>query len=141
MPTCRFKLGDSRCSVDLEALRVSGSVTGITAPDVRTGARRRFFTDSSRTEADNYFQLGRLTWTTGENAGLSVDVKLYAAGTFTLEQPMQYDIEIGDQYTVVPGCDRIFETCVNKFANGVNFGGFPHLRGSDDLSKTPGFKQ
>ena len=141
MPTCRFKLGDVRCGFDLEAARVSGSVTGVTTPDVRTGAKRRIFTDTSRTEVDNYFQLGRLTWTSGENAGVSVDVKSFASDTFILERPMQYEIQIGDAYTVVPGCDRRFETCRDKFANAINFGGYPHLRGTDDLQETPGFKQ
>lgn len=141
MPTCRFRLGDSRCTVDLEAARVSGSVTALATPDLRVGAAKRIFADASRTEADGYFQLGRLTWTSGANIGISVDVKLYAADTFTLERPMQYDIELGDAYTVVPGCDRIFTTCDTKFANAVNFGGFPHLRGTDDLQQTPGFKQ
>lgn len=141
MPTCRFKLGDSRCGFNLEGARVSGSVTAVTAPDIRTGARRRIFTDTSRAEANSYFLLGRVTWVTGENAGTSYDVKEFISDQFTLEQPTQYDIQIGDQYTVVPGCDRIFETCDTKFANSVNFGGYPHLRGTDDLQKTPGVKQ
>lgn len=137
MPTCRFKLGDSRCGVDLEALRVSGAVTTVPATNVHTGARRRIFADSSRAEADNYFQLGRVTWVTGDNAGISADVKVFTDTQFILETPMQYEIQVGDTYTVVPGCDRIFETCGTKFNNAINFGGFPHLRGTDDLQKTP----
>lgn len=29
------------------------------------------------------------------------------------------------------GCDKSFATCKAKFANGVNFRGFPHLLGND----------
>lgn len=29
------------------------------------------------------------------------------------------------------GCDKRFTTCRNKFGNGVNFRGFPHLPGND----------
>lgn len=141
MPTCRFKLGDSRCTVDLEARRVSGTVTAVESPDVRTGGPRRIFTDSARAETDRYFQLGRVTWTNGRNVGISVDVKIFSAGRFVLEQPLEYEIAVGDTYTAVPGCDRAFGTCGTKFFNAVNFGGFPHLRGSDDLQQTPGFKQ
>lgn len=140
-PTCLYKLGDSRCSFNLPALQVSGSVTAIPSPNLRTVARRRMFTDTARTEADNYFQLGRLTWVTGANAGISVDVKSFASDVFILEQAMKHEIEIGDTYTVVPGCDHLFTTCDVKFSNSINFGGFPHVRGTDDLQKTPGSKE
>ena len=137
MASCRYKLGDSRCGVDLPALSVAGAVTSVASADVFAGAERRIFTDTSRAEADDYFQLGRLTWTSGENTGLSVDVKSFAADQFVLEQAMQYNIEVGDTYSVVPGCDRLFTTCDVKFSNHENFGGFPHLRGTDDLARTP----
>lgn len=139
-PSCRFKLGDARCTVDLEALRVMGNVTSIPSPNVQTGAQRRIFTDTGRSEADDYFQLGSLTWETGNNTGLTVDVKLYASRQFVLERAMQYNIEVGDGYSVVPGCDRILTTCDTKFSNAINFGGFPHLRGTDDLQKQPTVK-
>jgi uncharacterized phage protein (TIGR02218 family) len=32
---------------------------------------------------------------------------------------------------VTAGCDKRFETCRTKFANAVNFRGFPHLPGND----------
>jgi uncharacterized phage protein (TIGR02218 family) len=37
----------------------------------------------------------------------------------------------GDMVTVTAGCDKAFETCSAKFANTLNFQGFPHLPGSD----------
>lgn len=139
-PTCRFKTYDGRCGLDVATFTETGTVDGVASTDVWSGAVRRVFTDSTRAEADRYFQLGRLTWLTGANAGFGSDVKSFAAGRFVLEQQMQHAIEIGDTYSVTAGDDRSFATCVDKFANGVNFGGFPHVRGTDDLQKTPKVK-
>ena len=37
----------------------------------------------------------------------------------------------GDTFVVTAGCDKRFETCTSKFANALNFRGFPHLPGND----------
>jgi uncharacterized phage protein (TIGR02218 family) len=33
----------------------------------------------------------------------------------------------GTLVTIAPGCDHTFSTCISKFANGLNFGGFPFM--------------
>ena len=43
----------------------------------------------------------------------------------------------GDELTVTAGCDRRFSTCRAKFANAVNFRGFPHIPGNDFVLKAP----
>ena len=37
----------------------------------------------------------------------------------------------GDTLKLTAGCDKTFKTCREKFGNGLNFRGFPHLPGSD----------
>ncbi len=44
---------------------------------------------------------------------------------------MAGDIAAGDTFAVTAGCDKLFSTCQAKFANGVNFRGFPHMPGND----------
>ncbi len=112
-------------------------MTELPSPNLHTMADRRIFADSTRAEADGYFQLGILTWISGANTGQRSDVKSFASGLFVLEQPTQYPIAFGDVYNVTPGCDLSIATCDTKFANSINFGGFPHLRGTDDLNRTP----
>lgn len=139
-PTCRYKFGDERCTLDKEIFRIGGAVAAAASVNTFTQAHRRIFTATafSPVFAADHFTLGQLTWVTGANAGITVDIKSQdAALQFTLEEPMPYAIQIGDTFTIVPGDDQTFDTCVNKFANGINFGGFPHLRGRDDLNKTP----
>lgn len=122
---CRADLGDARCRLGLGAWTVSGSVTAVTD--------RRVFSDQARGEADGWFAHGVLTWTSGANAGLGMEVKAFAGGAFTLYLPMPRDIAVGDAYTVHAGCDRRFETCREKFGNAINFQGEPHVPGMDFL--------
>jgi uncharacterized phage protein (TIGR02218 family) len=133
--TCRYRLGSTAmpaglCMVDLGPFTETGTVTSV--------ASKQVFTDTSRTEADDYFGEGVLTWTGGLNTGLSQKVRTYAADVFTLSLPMIFPIEVGDTYSVHAGCrKRLDEDCVAKFANGLNFGGEPHRPTVDELTSTP----
>jgi uncharacterized phage protein (TIGR02218 family) len=40
-------------------------------------------------------------------------------------------IAVGDTFTITADCDKGFATCRDRFANAVNFGGFPHMPGND----------
>jgi hypothetical protein len=33
----------------------------------------------------------------------------------------------GDQFQLLPGCDRTLATCTSVFNNAVHFGGFPYI--------------
>lgn len=130
-PECRYDLGDGRCGVNVAALTVTGSVTSVT--DEST------FSDTSRAESDDAFNYGKLTWTSGANAGLSMEVKDWNAAThtFTLWLPMPNAIAVSDAYAVYPGCNKRFATCSGVFSNVANFGGFPHLPGVSKLLQYP----
>ncbi len=129
-PSCRATLGDSKCQVDVQALEVSGSVTAT--------INNRKFDDTSRTEDNGYFNYGKITFTSGENQGLSMEIKEFRDGNFTLALPMPYDIAIGNSFTLIPGCNKSFGTCQNKFNNVINFRGEPHVPGVDAILKTSG---
>jgi uncharacterized phage protein (TIGR02218 family) len=135
-PTCRFELGSTRCTVALESMRVSGSVTSVgTGSDLIT---RREFGDSTREEDADHYTEGLIAWVTGDNAGLESKVKVFGAGgDFVLWEALVNEIRVGDTYTAVPGCDKIASTCKNKFDNYVNFGGFEHVPGLDATSASP----
>lgn len=139
-PGCRWELGDSRCKVNIAAFQVSGSVTGISGINAVTQLHRRRFKDDSRTEADGKFDLGTLTWTSGPNTGRSSEVKTFVDGVITLWSPMPLPIQPGDEYTMVPGCDKTKNTCKIKYANYINYGGFPDLPGLDSILETPDAK-
>lgn len=128
--TCRARLGDEKCRVDLTTFTESGTVTAVES--------QRIFTDSSRGEAAGWFAEGILTFDTGANAGYSQKVKVFASSEFTLSLPMPFAVAPGDTYTVIAGCQkRLEEDCKAKFDNVLNFQGEPHLPGLDKLSKSP----
>lgn len=133
--TCSADLGDARCGVDLDdpAFRGSGTV----AAPITTS---RFSADGLGAFDDGWFTAGKLTFTSGANAGLSVEVKRHnkdSAVTIELWQAMPQPIEAGDAFTVTAGCDKRFATCHERFANAVNFRGFPHIPGNDFLVRYP----
>lgn len=43
----------------------------------------------------------------------------------------------GDAVRVTVGCDRSWETCAARFANGARFRGFPHMPGNDAIQRGP----
>ena len=141
---CRYNFGsanDARCPVDLAAITVSGSVTGTAVPNASTQATRRIFTDSTRSEAQNEFRYGVLTWTTGDNAGASAEVKDFNGGAFVLWEPMLYEIKAGDEYTVYPGCDKSPGGHKKFNADMTDYGGFPHVPGLDSIAQSPDAKE
>jgi uncharacterized phage protein (TIGR02218 family) len=129
-PTCRAALGDARCGVDLGPITVTGAVTSVTSP--------RVWTDSTRAEAADYFTFGKLTWTSGANAGYAMEIKTHASGgVMTLQLPMPYTLAVGDGYSLEPGCDKLLATCIAKFSNVDNFRGEPHRPGQDAILRGP----
>jgi uncharacterized phage protein (TIGR02218 family) len=61
------------------------------------------------------------------------------AGGVTIElwQQMPEPIAEGDTFAVTAGCDKRYATCRDRFANGVNFRGFPHIPGNDFVVSFP----
>lgn len=126
--TCRARLGDALCTIDLAPFTVTGSFTSVTSGQV--------FADSARTEAADWFAEGVLTFTSGAASGLSQKVKLFAAGQFTLSLPVLQPISVGDGYSVYAGCHKRMENdCRDKFSNVLNFQGEPHMAGIDALTQ------
>lgn len=113
-PLCSRTFGDAGCGKSLAALTVTGAVTSFTSSSV--------FRDSSRGEALDYFALGTIQFTTGDNAGLKpMEIKAYAAdGTITLFEPTYYLPQIGDAFVLIPGCRKRLEDCRDKWNNVIN---------------------
>jgi uncharacterized phage protein (TIGR02218 family) len=137
--TCRWRLGDSRCGINLatspNTFTVTGTITSVTSKQV--------FVDSSRTEADRWFEGGIITWTSGNNTGLSMPVKIFESlnspnvKQITLFRSMIQTVQVGDGYSMTAGCDKTLETCISKFSNVLNFGGEPHRPTLDEIAQSP----
>jgi len=146
-PECRASLGDSECKIDLSPFTHSGSVD--------TAASSRVFTISGAAagKAAGYYAYGQITFTSGANSGLSMQVESYAAvETVSLIEPLPFAVAGGDTFTIRRGCDRRLETCrafVSAalqgggstegagLGNRKNFRGCPGLPGLDMAFNVP----
>ena len=129
-PDCSADLGDARCGVDLAALEESGTVDSVTSATAF---------ETTLVQATGWYDGGELTWTGGANASQTVAVRSWdaATGMLSLFLPALYPMQAGDAFTIRPGCDKTFATCQAKFDNVVNFRGFPHVPGTDQVLSYP----
>lgn len=89
--------------------------------------------------APGYLEQGTVTWITGQNAGVSMELKLYDTDTTSvvLWLGMLFPITAGDTFWYHPGCDKRRETCWQKFDNILNFRGEPDVPGLDRMLGYP----
>jgi uncharacterized phage protein (TIGR02218 family) len=134
-PTCSADLGDRRCGIDLNDPVFRG-VGSVASPD----ATSAFTANGLDNFKDRWFTAGKLTFSSGANNGLSVEVKSHrkeATIRLVLWQAMPEPVAAGDTFVVTAGCDKRFETCRVRFDNAVNFRGFPHIPGNDFIIAHP----
>jgi len=125
MRNCDAELGDRRCGVNAADPRyfAEGMVT-------ETGDAA-FLAAGLEHFQSGWFDNGRLTWDRGANAGKTAVVVSHAASRLVLRDIPRDPVAVGDTFRIVAGCDKSFAQCKAKFANSVNFRGFPHLPGND----------
>ncbi|MBZ0130609.1 MAG: DUF2163 domain-containing protein [Rhodobacteraceae bacterium] len=129
---CDAALGDPRCAVDLNdpAFTASGTVVALSGD-------RGFAVSGLSGFTEGWFALGTLHWLSGANTGRWAEVLSHAISgadvkITLLEAPVR-PVEVGSAFDIFAGCDKHFATCQSKFANAVNFRGFPHIPGQDTI--------
>lgn len=126
---CDAGLGDNRCrfNVNQGNFTLQASVGNIISQTV-------FHWSGPASPGKNWFSGGTLTWTSGENSGLTSRIASHGTGLSTelaLWERPPFEIQPGDGFQMQAGCDRTFITCREKFDNALNFQGFPHVPGGD----------
>jgi uncharacterized phage protein (TIGR02218 family) len=117
--SCDAELGDSRCTVNVAALTLTGTVTVATS-------NREFVATLSGGHTVGAFDGGLVTWTSGDNDTFSMEVRREDGspiGGYRLYLPMPRDIQVGDTFTIRPGCDKSAAMCKGAYSNLVNFRG------------------
>jgi uncharacterized phage protein (TIGR02218 family) len=127
--TCDRVLGDRKCGVALDVPAFLHESVVVESEGERiVGAAAGGF-------ADDWFAFGVLRFTSGANEGLAFMVRRDSAAggrrVFVLAEAPRLRVRPGDAFRVTAGCDRRGETCRVKFANFLNFRGFPHIPGED----------
>lgn len=134
--TCDAELGDSRCGVVLDdpafcSMAVIGTVSD----------ERRLTVAGLEGFPQGWFEQGLAIVLDGQSAGVQYRIRAHAADAVSVvleldERPVR-TFTVGQTLKVVAGCDKRFETCQAKFANAVNFRGFPHMPGDDFVTYYP----
>ncbi|HEY0281407.1 MAG TPA: DUF2163 domain-containing protein [Rhizomicrobium sp.] len=131
---CDADLGDGRCKLALADYTATGTIAGVLDA-------RRFTVAGLGAFANDWFTGGKLAFTGGGNSGRAMEVKRHAvagaAVTVELWQAMSEPVMAGDAFAVSAGCDKQFSTCKSRFANAVNFRGFPTMPGNDTVLSHP----
>ncbi len=134
--TCSAVLGDARCKFNLNqtGFSVQTAVLAMDSPGVYRIAAQASI-------ADGWFQRGRAQVMAGAAAGVVGLVKFDRQETTTRRLELWVDFPlapaVGDVIRLEAGCDKISTTCKTKFANLLNFRGFPHIPGEDWMTSYP----
>jgi uncharacterized phage protein (TIGR02218 family) len=127
---CDANLGDARCAVDLDQPAYR-AVAVVAAAETDLVLRM----DGLSAFSAGWFRGGNLRFDTGQNAGVTVPIAEHVARTdgaiVELWKPIPFPVAAGATATLTAGCDKTFLACREKFANGSNFRGFPHIPGND----------
>lgn len=117
-PGCMNTLYDSACTLARSAFAVNAAAL--------TGSTKSVI-NATLAQATDYFSLGSIRFTSGQNVGFSRGIKTYVQGSpsvISLMSPFPFTPAIADTFTIYPGCDKLSTTCANKFSNLANYRGF-----------------
>lgn len=132
--TCDADLGDARCGIDLSSATYRGMATIVSVL-----SPRRFTVSGLDTYTHDFFTRGLVSFTTGPATGTAIEIKSHAktASVTTIELWTEAEgpPQIGNAIVVTAGCDKRIETCRARFANAINFRGFPAMPGNEYLTK------
>ncbi len=128
-PECRAELGDARCRVDLASVTRMGVV--VAAEDAAT-------VEVDWAGADGDFAYGRVRFLDGACCGAEREIAASAGGVLSLREALGWVPGVGDRVEVRAGCDKRFATCRERFGNGANFRGEPHVPGQDAMVRYAG---
>lgn len=127
---CDADLGDPRCGANLELPQFSAqaTVSAILSP-------MAILADGLEGFESGWFRGGRLRFLSGANTGLGIEIAEHIAESgrqaLHLWKTPAFESGAGDEFSITAGCAKTFSQCKEKFANQLNFRGFPHIPGND----------
>lgn len=132
--TCDADLGDARCGVNLNSPAYTGTawIGAVLSP-------RKFKITGVDSFENGFFTRGLARFTSGPSAGLAIEIKAHVRAAASVIIDLWGDAQgppvAGNALVLTAGCDKRIETCRTRFANAVNFRGFPDMPGNDFVTK------
>jgi uncharacterized phage protein (TIGR02218 family) len=125
-PRCNHQLFDVNCRVTMGFYKTSAVITANHSGEYPPTLVVTLDADTAPRQAADFFAQGWIE----SRGGVEFEIRTvlassYDAGdlTLTLNLALQH-AEVGDRISLTPGCDGEGETCLAKFNNFDNFGGF-----------------
>ena len=116
--SCTHIFGDAMCQFNRSGLAATFSAESGSTTTVIQGAPA---TTTPYTQ-------GTIIAVTGGNAGQSRTIASFVSGgSVAVKLAFLSPVATGDQFQLLPGCDRTLATCTNVFNNAIHFGGFPYI--------------
>lgn len=131
--TCSANFGDGHCGIDLNLWQTMCKIERIITPQMIAVSGIDSF-------AAGWFRAGRavlsLASAVGPGAVFEIAEHLSPAhsgghANLRLWSAIPDSVKPGDELVLTPGCNKQFATCRDRFANSINFKGFPHMPGPD----------
>jgi uncharacterized phage protein (TIGR02218 family) len=117
--SCTHVFGDAMCQFNRTTLQASfACLSGSTETQI--------LSTINATPAGLYIQ-GTIFGLTGANAGDGRTVAGMSSGNVSVRLAFLSPPMVGDQFQLLPGCDRSITTCTNVFNNAIHFGGMPYI--------------
>lgn len=113
---CPHVLYDKQCTIDPSGFSTTATVIGISGNSITINAA---FADATYLVGGDIQHVA-----SGEMMTIGDQINNGTSTTLTLLMPLP-DANLGDSVIVRAGCDHGVATCLAKFSNNANFGGFP----------------
>jgi Phage conserved hypothetical protein BR0599/Uncharacterized conserved protein (DUF2163) len=118
---CRHTLFDSGCTLLASAfIQNSTAQSGSTQQNIVTTGL------SPPVGSSGTFALGKITFTSGLNDGVSATITSWDGKNVGVLSPLPFAVSPGDVFTILPGCNKTAATCA-LYNNSVNYGGQPYI--------------
>ncbi len=125
---CDARLGDIRCKVALG--QYTATITSVTgAKSFQAAALAGFPTD--------FFTDGDVRFVNGDNIGVVRDIRLQSDINFSFFLTTPFPLVVGDALLLHIGCNKSKRTCIDKFANVINFRGFDFVPVIEQVFDSP----
>lgn len=129
-PLCRAKFCDKKCSLNAEKYTFLGKIKNIISE-----IEFNCFESEITNKKTNYFKYGLIKFTSGKNKNSIAEIKQSVGSNIVLNSKLLYNLEENDEFEIFAGCNKKFNTCIEKFNNAINFRGEPNLPGTTKVYK------
>jgi uncharacterized phage protein (TIGR02218 family) len=115
---CTFALYGLECTVNLLAFTTTVTVDNQVG-NILNGA-------AFASKPNGWWAGGRIIWQNSPGLYVKRGIKNHSGSQIEITFAMP-NFPNGTAVQIAPGCDHSFATCQSKFANGLNYGGYPYM--------------